>query len=257
MADENSAAVPEQAPAGNMLFYRQPELLNHETHGGLGLRRPERPWEFARHTRAMPLTMGEIAAAQRCFPVVFSSLEEPVPLAVVGATDDVNLFVDDRGQWESRCYIPAYARCYPFALAARSDEEYAVVIDRAADSVSESPEQPFFDGTSVTPQTQTLIDFCGRYDAERKATAAFGKRLKDLGVLSGQQVTRTMPDGTEEPLASYVAVDVQKLNGLGASVIHELFGSGDLAAIFAHLFSLENWKLLTDRHMERAAAGTG
>ena len=178
MTNQGNAAGRNTAPAGQKLFYRQPELLNHEAHGALGLRRPDRPFEFARKSRALPLTLNEIPSAQKHFPVVFSDLDDPVPLAVVGTLDDVNLFVDDQGQWEHETYIPAYVRCYPFALAARSNDEFAVVIDRAAESISDNPEQPFFGADKkVTGETQALIDFCGSYDAETRRTVQFGQRL--------------------------------------------------------------------------------
>jgi len=248
MVSDNATAGTDRVPVGQKLFYRQPELLNPQAHGSLGLRRPERPFEFARQARVLPLTFAEISTAQKHFPVVFSDLENPVPLAVVGTADDVNLFVDGEGNWDPESYVPAYVRCYPFALAARSEDEFAVVIDRAAASVSDNPEQPFFSDGKITPETQSLIDFCGRYDAEAKRTAKFAARLKELGLLTGQQVTHAMADGEDRPVASYVAVDSRKLNELDQGVIKELFDNGYLAAVFAHLFSLENWRVMLERH---------
>ena len=90
--NSESAAV-EQSLDGRMLLYKQPELLNHQAHGSLGLRRPERPFEFARSARVLPLTLGEIPSAQKHYPVIFSDMDNPVPLAVVGTDEDVNLFV--------------------------------------------------------------------------------------------------------------------------------------------------------------------
>lgn len=258
MTKQNTPAGQEAAPVGKKLFYRQPELLNHQAHGSLGLRMPERPFEFARKSRALPITLSEIASAQKHFPVVFSDLENPVPLAVVGTLDDVNLFIDDNGYWERETYIPAYIRCYPFALAARSNDEFAVVIDRAAESISENPEQPFFGADNkVTPETQALIDFCGRYDAESKRTAQFGQRLKELGLLAGQQVTRKTPEGKDVPVASYAAVDSDKLNDLDDAVVKELFSEGFLAGVFAHLFSLENWQVMIERMAARETSAAG
>jgi hypothetical protein len=258
MTNQNTTAGQDTTPVGQKLFYRQPELLNHQSHGSLGLRMPERPFEFARRSRALPVTLSEIASAQKHFPIVFSDLENPLPLAVVGTRDDINLFIDDNGNWEREVYIPAYIRCYPFALAARSNEEFAVVIDRAAESISDNPEQPFFgDDKKVTPRTQALIDFVGRYDAETKRTEQFGQRLKELGLLAGQQVTSKKQSGEEDPVARYVAVDSKKLDALDDAVVRELFGQGYLAGIFAHLFSLENWQVIIDRMTarERPAAG--
>lgn len=251
---KSETAPVEQSLDGKMLFYRQPELLNHQAHGSLGLRRPERPYEFARSARVVPLTLGEISSAQKHYPVIFSDMDNPVPLAVVGRDENVNLFIDENGRWEPGAYIPAYVRCYPFALAARSDDEFAVVIDRAADSVTDDPEQPFFDGGKVTPETQSLMDFCARYDADSRRTAEFGRRLKALGLLVGQQVTRTAPGGEAEPFASYITVDGDKLNELEESVLQELFSNGFLAGAFAQLFSLENWQLVIERQLRRTGA---
>lgn len=257
MTDQSTAAGQDTAPVGQKLFYRQPELLNHQLHGSLGLRLPERPFEFARKSRALPITLSEIASAQKHFPIVFSDLENPMPLAVVGTPDDVNLFIDANGNWERETYVPAYLRCYPFALAARSNDEFAVVIDRAAESISEDPQQPFFgEDNKVTPETQALIDFCGRYDAEAKRTAEFGLRLKALGLLAGQQVTRKSPTGEEIPVASYVAVDSDKLNELDDAAVKELFSQGYLAGVFAHLFSLENWQVMIERMAARETQAT-
>lgn len=258
MTDQSTLAGQDTTPVGQKLFYKQPELLNYEAHGALGLRLPERPFEFARNSRAVPLTLSEIPSAQKHFPIVFSDLENPVPLAVVGTIDDENLFIDAQGRWASETYIPAYIRCYPFALAARSDDEFAVVIDRSAESISDSPEQPFFgDDKKVTPETQALIDFCGRYDAETKRTLQFSRRLKDLGLLVGQQVSRKTPDGNDVPVANYVAVDSDKLDDLDDAVVRELFSQGYLAGIFAHLFSLENWQLIIERIAARERPATG
>jgi hypothetical protein len=254
MSNEQAAAGQEQAPVGTMLFYEQPELLNHEVHGSLGLRRPERPFDFARRVRVLPLTLGEITSAQKHYPVIFSDLDNPVPLAVLGRDEDDNLFVDENGEWERGAYIPAYVRCYPFALAAKSDDEFAVVIDRLADSVTDEPEQPFFDGDQITPQTQSMLDFCARYDAEVKLTADFGLRLRELGLLVGQQVTRTAPGSDAEPFASYLAVDSDKLNELGDRELRELFSNGYLGGAYAHLFSLENWQRIIERHVRRSGA---
>ncbi len=234
-----------------MLFYKQPELLDHRVHGSLGLRRPDRPFAFASTTRAVPLTLGELSTAQKFYPIVFSNWDEPAPFAVVGVADDVNLFVDANGNWEPGVYIPAFVRCYPFALASQPDDKLAVVIDCAADAVSDEPEQPFFDGDQVTAETQAHIDFCGRCDAELKASKAFGERLKELDMLAGQQVKANKPDGTASEVASYIAVDSEKLNGLEPALIKELFDNGYLASILAHVFSLENWKRLIERHSRR------
>lgn len=241
---------------GRMFLYTQPQLLTVEEHGHLGLNTLSRPYEFARSIRVVPLAAAELSSAQKHYPVVFSDLRKPALLAVVGVFEDRNLFVDDDGKWEASVYVPAYLRCHPFALASRPNDQYAVVIDRAAPVISENPEQPFFDGRDLTPPIQARVDFCAQFTAHRPATQALCDRLVELDLLSGQQAT-FKPEGQDEEqtIASYVAVDFDKLQKLEAATLEKLFRDGILSAIYAHRFSLENWfRLLERRHRMKPAA---
>ena len=233
---------------GSMFLYTQPQLLTVEEHGHLGLNTSGQPYNFARSIRVVPLAAAEIGSAQKYYPVVFSDLKEPALLAVVGVLEDRNLFVDDNGKWDSAAYVPSYLRCHPFALASRPDDQYAVVIDRAAPVISENPDQPFFDGGKLTAPIQARVDFCTQYSAHEPATQAFCDRLAELDLLSGQKATFTPEgEGEEQTIASYVAVDFDRLQKLDTTAVERLFKDGMLSAIYAHRFSLENWFRLLER----------
>jgi len=257
--NENHAEDMAIALQGKMFLYEQPELLTRDQHGTLGLSVVERPYDFAKSTRAIPLVAGEISSAQKHYPVAFADMDNPVPLAIVGILDDVNLFVDENGQWDRWAYIPSYLRRYPFAFATGKDDHFAIVVDRAAAVVTDDPQFPFFDGDELSENTQAQIDFCGQYEAERRRTETFGRRLKELELLTPQKAAHRVGDnGDEQPIASYAAVDVNKLNELDRDILQTLHQEGSLAAIFAHLFSLENWNRLLDRRNQRLqASGDG
>jgi hypothetical protein len=245
MSDTEAAAT---SPfEGNMFLYEQPVLLNKEEHGNLGLTKMERPLDFAKDIKGVPLVVGELQSAQKYYPLVFSDFETPVLIAMVGIIEDRNLFVDETGHWEKNTYVPSYLRCHPFALARRPSDEYAVVFDRSSQAVTESPDLPFFDGDEMSEGIQERIDFCGQYNQERKRTNEFCQKVKELGLLNGQRVTQTMPDGEEVKIADYVTIDSRKLNELDKDVLHELHQDGSLSAIYAQLFSLENWNRLIAR----------
>ncbi len=248
----------EQEFEGSMFLYTQPQLLSVEEHGHLGLNASDRPYDFVRAIRVVPLAAAEISTAQKFYPVIFSDLKEPTLLAVVGVVDDRNLFVDDNGNWDSTAYVPSYVRCHPFALAGSSGDQFAVVIDRAASVISENPDQPFFDGQTLTAPIQARVDFCAQFSAHRKATEAFCNRMVELDLLSGQQATFTpVGEGEERSIASYVAVDFDKLRKLDATTVEKLFQDGMLPVIYAHRFSLENWsRLLERRQLLGLAEGT-
>ncbi len=146
--------------------------------------------------------------------------------------------------------MPAYLRCHPFAFAEGPDDKFAVVIDRAAPTVTESPDEPFFEDGKLSAATQSRVDFFGQYGGERLKTTEFCQRMVELGLLSGQEVTRTIR-GEKQNLAGYVAVDAGKLESLDAQQLWELHRSGLLAVIYGHIFSLDNWHGLIQRHRRR------
>lgn len=235
-----------------MFLYERPELLTVEEHGKLGLSPVARPFEFVRNVRAAPLVSLEFASAQKDYPIVFSDTDIPAPLAMLGVVDDVNLFVDPDGNWERPHYIPFYLRCHPIGFARAQNDQLAVVIDRAAASVSEQPEEPFFDSGKLSAKMQERVDFCARYSQERQRTMELGTRLKELGLFTGQQVKHRPQGGSEEQsLGTYAAVDVDKLGKLDKDTLQRLHADGSLSAIYAHVFSLENWNRLLDRRVAR------
>ena len=235
-----------EIPEGSMFLYQQPELLTKEEHGSLGFITPENPFEFAKKIMTVPLVATEIASAQKHYPVIFSEPGNAAPFAVVSVIKGENMFVDDSGNWEPNHYIPSYLRRHPFAFAAGGDDQLAVVIDRASNAISENPENPFFDGDGLSKYTQGMVDYCGQYEAERRRTKEFAAMLKELDLLALQEVIPTAEENSEQ-LATYYAVDVGKLNDLAADVLSELHKKGYLSFIFAHLFSMENWKRLLER----------
>jgi hypothetical protein len=238
---------------GKMFLFEQPELLTVEEHGNLGLSPVARPFDFVRHVRAAPLVSLEFSSAQKDYPIVFSDTEVPSPLAMLGVVDDLNLFVDSEGNWQRPHYVPFYFRCHPIGFARAQNDQLAVVIDRAAASVSEKPEEPFFDGGKLSGKMQERVDFCARYSQERQRTQELGTRLKELGLFTGQQV-KHRPQGSseEQSLGTYVAVDAEKLGQLDKDTLQQLHAEGSLSAIYAHVFSLENWNRLLDRRAARA-----
>ncbi|MGB5245274.1 MAG: SapC family protein [Woeseia sp.] len=238
-AADNSAPVP--------FLFQQPELLTLEEHAALGIAPQPGPYNFAAEARAVPLTLPELAAAQKDYPVVFTNMETPYLVAVLGVLEDRNLFVQD-GLWEEGRYVPAYLRCYPFIFAGEQNGRIAVALDRAAACVSDKPQQPFFVDGKLTQRTEELMRFCAQYEAERRRTAEFCTVLKDMGLLCPQQSSFTRAGSDkQESLANYVSIDSEKLAQLDDDSVLKLHRSGRLAAAYLQLYSLENWQSLVER----------
>ena len=252
MTEETENVQTSGRVSGQMFLYKEPELLMLETHGSMGFTPAERPFDFVSKERVIPLTLTEFGSAQRNYPIIFSNLENPLPLAVVGVVDEENLFVGADGNWDPMAYVPTYLRCYPFAFAAEAGGKVAVVVDRAAPSITENPSYPFFDGDKISEYTESLMRLCATYDAERRRTLEFGKKLAELGLLTQLRAAWTPPGETEaEPLAEYVGIDAEKLQVLDKDIVFELHGTGYLSAIYLQLYSLENWRHLMARREQR------
>lgn len=245
---DGQTAIPAGEISGQMFLYEKPELLTKELHGSMGFSPAERPFDFVRGVRAVPLTAMEFGSAQRNFPIIFSNMENPVTLAIFGLDENENLFVGENGRWDELCYVPMYLRCHPFAFAAEENGRMAVVVDMAAASVSDNPQYPFFVDGEISEHTDALMRSCAQYETERQRTQRFCDKVRELDLLTPLRATHT-PEGESEPqnLANYVAIDAEKLNELSSEVVYDLHTSGFLSAIYLHLYSLENWRHLMAR----------
>ncbi len=246
--------MDEQQPiAGSMLLYERPELVTREEHGHLGLRNLPQAFAFARYVRGVPLMVSEVRSAQRFYPIVFSDDRNPVPMAVLGVLEARNLFVDDDGAWQVPSYVPAYLRCYPFALATAKDDRLALVVDRAAATVSDRPDVPFFEGDALSPAVQERLELCRTYEAERQRTQAFCQMLVRHGLLVRQEARHAIDGQEEQTIARYFAVDPDRLMALDRDTVDAMFRDGSLGAITAHLFSLDNFDELVRLRQQREA----
>lgn len=239
--------------SGKMFLYERPELLNTQTHGYLGVRQAAKPFGFCAAARAIPLTISEIAEASRFYPVVFASYEEALPVAVVGLLDDVNLFVDESGNWDQYAYIPGYVRRYPFGLAAeQGGDRFALVIDAAFEGVDPNADRKLFAGEELSELSKQALEFTKTYESDRRLTDQMFKTVKEMGLITGQTAQYT-PAGTQTPqsFAQYWGVDERKLMELSDEEYLKLRRLNVLPILYAHLLSLGNWRNLLLRRMRR------
>lgn len=238
---------------GKMFLFERPELLTKEQHGGLGLVAPEKRYQFCANTRAIPITVGEVPAAMKDYPIVLMSQEQPVLLAVTGLIDEINLFVDENGDWEENRYVPGYVRRHPFGLATENDSDrMAVVLDTGFEGVKDGGDRPLFENGEPTEVTQSAIDFCKTYERDRALSAEFSKRLSEYDLLRPQTAQYT-PQGETEPknFAQYVGIDEERFNALSDEQVIEMRKSGMLPIIHALLMSMGNWRLVLQRRAKR------
>src|SRR5436309_14121707 len=169
------------APTQNLpLFYRGIEPLNVSQHAKMHVRTVVNMGQIGQ-THAIPLTVDEFTLVQRHYPIVFSIGENPIPMALMGLNEGVNVFLSDDGRpQDPAIYIPAYIRRYPFLLARlRPDsDELSLCFDPTANALGEFDEgEPLFTGEQPSEATQAILQFCEQFEAAGQRTSAFVEEL--------------------------------------------------------------------------------
>jgi len=238
---------------GLPLFYNQLEPLSSSAHGAWKARRMESA-PFLAQTHAVPLTVEEFALAQRHFPIVFSVGDNPVPLALMGLNEGVNVFVDDEGKLTSEVYVPAYVRRYPFMLARLRPEvdELSLCFDPSADAIGAFEEgEALFEDNQPSETTKQILGFCENFEQAGMQTGAFMKELADNKLLIDGEVS-IQPEGSAQPFVyrGFQMISEDALKNLRGDVARKMVQSGLLPLVYAHLFSLSLIRDVFARQMQ-------
>ena len=224
------------------LFYNELIPINRQEHANLRSRQTDKAtWLVNQH--AVPLTVEEFPAAGRSFPIVFSSGDDTVPLALMGMNEGVNIFVDDDGTLNTPIYMPAYARRYPFLLA-RLDpekEDLSLCYDPTAGLVGEFDEgAALFENDEPSEACKATLEFCEQFEIAGSKTGNFIEEIRKQELLIDGELSIQL-DGQAEPLMyrGFQMVDENKLRDLRGDVLRNWNQNGLLPLIYAHLFSLE------------------
>lgn len=236
------------------LFYNDLMPLNSRDHGNWRSRTTDKAkWLANQH--AVPLTVEEFPQAQRHFPIIFSSGDNPVPLALMGLNEGVNVFIDDDGALTGPVYVPAYARRYPFMLARinQGSEELSLCFDPSTDLIGDFEDGlPLFDGETPTESCKATLSFCEQFEVAGQKTNAFMEELKKHDLLMDGEVA-IQQEGKDQPFVyrGFKMVDENKLREVRGDVLRGWNQSGLLPLIFAHLFSLELMRDVFGRQMQQ------
>ena len=240
------------------LFYNAIEPLNATQHGRMKVRPIEKSPQIAQ-THAIPVTVDEFGLAQRHFPIVFSIGDNPIPIALMGLNEGVNVFLDAEGRaLDQAMYIPAYIRRYPFLLARLSPEsdELSLCFDPTSGAVGETEEgEPLFEGDQPSAATKAILEFCEQFETAGQRTSAFMDELQKSGMLMDGEVA-IQPEGYQQPFVyrGFQMVDEEKLRELRGDELRKMNTSGMLPLIYAHLFSLSQMREVFGRQLKQGRA---
>lgn len=244
------------APQANLpLFYKDLMPLNSRDHGKWRARTVDKAsWLGNQH--AIPLTVEEFPHAQRNYPIVFSSGDNPVPLALMGLNEGINVFFEDDGTPRGDAYIPAYLRRYPFLLAKlRPDaEEMSLCFDPSADILGDFKDgEALFEGDQPSEHTKGVLDFCEKFEEAGARTQAFMDELKSAELLMDGEVAIQQSDKPEQPYVyrGFMMVSQEKLLALDVEKLKNWHEIGLLPLVYAHLMSLDLMRVIFARQTEQ------
>lgn len=243
--------------AKQLLIYNNIQPLSSDKH---------RSWSVAVENYSMasgiisvPLVSSEILIAAHEFPIVFSQVSENefVPLAVMGLREGENLLLDQEGRMITR-YVPGFLRRYPFMVGEGSkDNSMLVGIDIESPAIVQDGSKGyrlFTDDGEQTDFLKQVVEFVRDYQIRSDLAKVFSKHLHDLGLLESMEANVQVGSGETASninLRGFFVVNREKLKALGDDKVLDLFKKEGLELIYAHLFSLNNMNLLTQKVAEK------
>ncbi|MDZ4306252.1 SapC family protein [Allopontixanthobacter sp.] len=238
------------------LFYKDLMPLNSRDHASWkGKPADTAPWLVGQH--AIPLTVDEFVQAQRDFPIVFSSGENPLPLALMGLNEGVNTFVNDAGKIDDPIYIPAYIRRYPYMLAKLTPdtEDLSLCFDPTADSIGEFEEGNalFDEDGKPSPWTTEILQFCERFEQAGARTKSFIEELKKHELLMDGEISISQNENPDKPFIyrGFQMINQEKLQDLRGDLLRTWNQNGMMALIHAQIFSLDLMRVVFSRQLQQ------
>ena len=227
-------------------WYQHVVPLDREKHAELAIK-TTLDASVAAGEAVLPLCLEEIPLAAAHYPIVFQVVDEAVvALAVVGLRGGQNLFVDADGRWTHGAYVPAVVRNYPFVLIEAGEGRELAGIEPDAPQFG-ADGQPLFVEGELTPVGKRHIEFSRAYRLGMAQAAAFGKALKESGVLEPQRADIVLPGGAERRrVEGFHTIDVKRFDAVSDEVFLAWRKAGWLSAVYHQIGAAAHWAHLSD-----------
>ena len=245
------ASAPQQ---GLPLFYNELVPLSSQQHGDWKIR-PIEGAKFLQNAHAVPLLVEEFIQASRFYPIVFSLGDQPVPLALMGLNEGVNVVVDERGMFPDDWYVPAYVRRYPFLLARlRPDtDDLSLCVDPTSEVIGQFDEgEPVFEGEQPSERTKAILQFCEQVEQGSAMTNGFFTDIAEHKLLTDGEFS-AQENGAAQPYIyrGFQIISEDAVKNLRGDVARKWLQNGLLPLIYAHLFSLQRMADIFGRQAQR------
>jgi hypothetical protein len=211
---------------------------------------PGGDYAFTAEINAVPLMAVEFLPAAAEYAIVFTqSGDDVLPAVVLGVRGNQNLYLSSDRQWQAK-YVPAFVRRYPFVFSKSDDgKTLTLCIDESHPGVNREGrgERLFGVDGKPTPYVERVLKFLQEYQAQFERTRAFGRRVRDLGLLEPMQAQVTTPKGAKHSLSGFLSVRREKLRALDGEALATLARTDELELLFLQMHSLRNFNEVKDR----------
>ena len=235
--------------ATQLLIYETAVPVSSGRHGKASIE-VGNTYAFTRHVNSLPLMAVEFPHAAAEYAVVFAANGDGVlPVVILGARQNENLYLADDGQWRAE-YLPAFIRRYPFVFSGSDDgQTFTLCVDEAFQGLNYvgRGKALFDDQGKPTEYVDNVLKFLQEYRAQHMRTEAFCKRLQELDLLEPMQAQFTLADGEKMSLTGFSVVNRAKLKALADDKLGEMARNDELELLYLHLQSMRNFTRLKDR----------
>ncbi|MBW6493253.1 MAG: SapC family protein [Burkholderiaceae bacterium] len=237
-----------------MLIYETAVPVSGGRHGKASIEAGQ-GFAFARKVNSVPLMALEFPEAAPEYAIVFAqSGDDVVPVAILGARQNENLYLAEDNSWRGR-YIPAFIRRYPFVFSTSEDgKTFTLCVDESYKGLNYEGRGAalFNEDGKPSPHVDRVLKFLQEYRAQFLRTQQFGKKLKELDLLEPMQAQFTLPAGDKMALTGFMAVDRKRLKALKGEQLASLASTDELELIYLHLQSMRNFVAVKDRLVGQA-----
>ncbi|WP_320034564.1 SapC family protein [Halarcobacter sp.] len=232
-------------------MYKNLQILDKEKHKSLKVSDMNDLF-FAKDLSILPVTLGEITAVGKVFPIVFVDGKNPSLSALLSLGGE-NLAINSEGKWITN-YVPLALRKYPFSVASVKDnvDQKIIMIDEDSSLVSKSKGKLLFkkDG-SQSELLENAIKFLMDNEKHVQITKKMVKEIVDSGILEEREVAIGEGDEKKVLVNGFKVVDREKLNKLSDDILASWARRGIILIIEEHLKTLDNINTLFELANQR------
>ena len=231
-------------------MYKNLEILNKITHKNKSVKEVKN-FFYAKNLTSAPITSAEFFESCKNYPIFFAKDKDNnwFSSVILGYKENINLFVDEKGNWQKSHYIPAFVRKYPFVFIKEENKDnlfLALDKEYLSDERSDEIRKLFDDNGENTNILNKVVTFLNQFHLDSMATKEFIKQLDEWEILEERVVT--INDKKEQSnISGLYVINEEKLKNLSKKKKNEINDKNAIPLITAHLISLSNIQKLTGK----------